>query len=98
MRLDLLRAVHELCDPFNTGAELVNLKSDARKVKFLVVLTLRSSRRKCQMRSAIMGVEPVLIRIVVVNNGKGSKADSTAAVSCSKSMSPANTSRIDWEP
>ena len=41
------------------------------KVKSLVVLALRSSRRKCQMRSAIKGVEPVLIRISVVSNGKG---------------------------
>jgi hypothetical protein len=33
--IDLLRAVHELRDPFNTGAELVDLKSDARKSKIL---------------------------------------------------------------
>ena len=37
----------------------------------MVVLALRSSRRQCQMRSAIKGVEPVLIRISVVSNGKG---------------------------
>jgi hypothetical protein len=35
------------------------------KVKSMVVLALRSSRRKCQMRSAMKGVEPVLIRIAV---------------------------------
>jgi hypothetical protein len=41
--LGLSCTVRELCDLINTGAELVDLKSERReKVKSLVVLTLRS--------------------------------------------------------
>jgi hypothetical protein len=71
--LVLSRAVHELCDLINTGAELVDLKSDARKSKIFggPYFALETKQARAKLRSAIMGVEPILIRIDVVCNGRG---------------------------